>query len=81
MYAEKTLVYEFVDYYDDESKMTAMMRTTAIPTSITAQMLAKGEITERGVVVPELCVNGTRMIDELAKRNVRITKKVTEIWS
>lgn len=78
--AEKTLVYEFVDYYDDVSKMTAMMRTTAIPTSITAHMLAKGEITERGVIVPELCVNGRRMIEELAKRNVRISKKVTELW-
>ncbi len=78
---EKSLVYEFVDYYDDAAKMTAMMRTTAFPTSITAQMLAKGEIVQRGVIVPELCVNGSRMIEELAKRNVRITKKLTQYWS
>jgi lysine 6-dehydrogenase len=79
--AEKTLVYEFIDYYDEATKMTAMMRTTAFPTSIVAQMLANGIITQRGVIVPELCVPGKRMIDELAKRNVKITKKVTEVWS
>lgn len=79
--AEKTLVYEFIDYYDEATKMTAMMRTTAFPTSIVAQMLANGIITQRGVIVPELCVPGKRMIDELAKRNVKITKKVTEVWT
>lgn len=79
--AEKTLVYEFIDYYDDATKMTAMMRTTAFPTSIVAQMLAHGVITERGVMAPELCVPGKLMIDELAKRNLKITKKVTEVWT
>jgi lysine 6-dehydrogenase len=79
--AGKTLVYEFVDYYDDAKKMTAMMRTTAFPTSIVAQMLAHGSITERGVLVPELCVPGKLMIAELGKRNIKITKKVTEVWS
>lgn len=79
--AEKTLVYEFVDYYDDAKKMTAMMRTTAFPASIVAQMLARGVITARGVVVPEVCVPGNVMIEELGKRNLKITKKVTEVWS
>ncbi len=79
--AEKTLVYEFIDYYDDEAKMTAMMRTTAFPTSIIAQMLAHGTITQRGVLVPEVCVPGKLMIEELGKRNVKITKKITEEWS
>jgi lysine 6-dehydrogenase len=78
---EKTLVYEFVDYYDDGTKMTAMMRTTAFPTSIIAQMLAHGLINSRGVLPPEVCVPGDRMIAELGKRNIRITKRVTETWS
>ena len=79
--AEKTLVYEFVDYYDDTTKMTAMMRTTAFPTSIIAQMLAQGVINTRGVLPPEVCVPGDKMIAELGKRNVKITKRVTETWS
>lgn len=78
--ARKTLVYEFIDYYDDTAKMTAMMRTTAFPTSITAQMLANGTIKDKGVLVPELCVPGNKMIDELAKRNIRIKKTITEVW-
>ena len=79
--AEKSLTYEFVDEYDDATSMTAMMRTTAFPTSVTAQMLANGVISDRGVLPPEACVPGAAMIDELAKRNIRITKKITETWS
>ncbi len=78
--AEKILVYEFIDYYDDAGQMTAMMRTTAFPASITAQMMANGTVTARGVVPPEISVPGDAMITELLKRNVRITKRVTETW-
>ncbi len=79
--ADKVLAYEFVDQYDDAASITAMMRATAFPTSITAQMLAHGTIQERGVKPPELCVPGDAMIEELAKRNLRITKRITETWS
>jgi len=79
--AEKVLAYEFVDHYDDAASITAMMRATAFPTSITAQMLAHGTISERGVKPPEQCVPGDAMIDELGKRNLRITKRITETWS
>ena len=45
-----------IDYYDEKLKITSMMRTTAFPTSIIAQMIANGTITARGVVPPEQCV-------------------------
>lgn len=77
----KTLVYEFVDYYDEEAKMTAMMRGTAFPTSIIAQMLAHGDINMHGVLPPEACVPGESMIRELAKRNLTITRRVTDTRS
>jgi len=73
----KTLAYELVDYYDDATKMTAMMRTTAFPTSIIAQLLAHGTVQKRGVLPPELCVPGDIMITELKKRNVNIKQTVT----
>jgi len=76
--AEKTLVYEFIDAYDDATNITAMMRTTAFPASITAHMLAGGAISRRGVLPPETSVPGQAMIAELQKRNLRITKRVTE---
>jgi len=78
--AEKVLVYEFIDTYDDATNMTAMMRTTAFPASITAQMLAGGTITARGVLPPEISVPGEAMITELQKRHLRVTKRVTETW-
>lgn len=79
--AEKTLAYEFIDYYDDVTNITAMMRTTAFPTSIVAQLLASGRVTARGVMPPEICIPGDVMIEELGKRTIKITKKVTETWS
>lgn len=74
---EKTLVYELVDYYDDATRMSAMMRTTAFPTSIIAQMLAQGTIQTRGVLLPEVCVPGDIMMRELANRNINIIKRTT----
>jgi lysine 6-dehydrogenase len=72
----QTLVYECVDVYDEEKRMTAMMRTTAFPTAITAMLLADGSIIQRGVMPPEMCVPGQRMIRELAQRNVSITTEL-----
>ena len=79
--AQKSLAYEFVDYYDDATAMTAMMRTTSFPTAILARMLAHGEIAAHGVMPPEMCVPGDAMIAELGKRNVNISKRITETWS
>ena len=76
--AKRVLAYEFIDYYDEPTKMTAMMRGTAFPTSIIAQMIAAETITACGVVLPEVCVPPDIMIQELAKRRFRITKDVIE---
>jgi lysine 6-dehydrogenase len=74
----RSLAYEFIDYYDETTQMTAMMRATAFPTSIIAQLLARGIITTRGVVLPEVCVPGDVMIKELAKRKLTISTVVSE---
>lgn len=79
--ARRVLAYEIIDYYDTATKMTAMMRTTAFPTSIIAQLLAHGTISTRGVMPPEACVPGDVMIAELRKRNIKIATTVTDTWS
>lgn len=61
---------DIIDYYDRKNKITAMMRTTSFPTSIIAQMVLDGEITERGVKTPEMCVPGEPFLKELAARNI-----------
>jgi saccharopine dehydrogenase-like NADP-dependent oxidoreductase len=35
----------------------------------------------RGVMPPEVCVPGELMIQELGKRALKITKRITETWS
>jgi lysine 6-dehydrogenase len=74
----RSLVYELIDYYDVATQMTAMMRTTAFPTSVIAQMLAQGRITRRGVFPPEEIVPGEALIRELSRCDIRITERMTE---
>ena len=73
-----TVTYELIDYYDERAKLSAMMRTTAFPVSVIARMLVDGVISKRGALLPEQCVPGQEMINELAKRGITITKRITE---
>lgn len=50
---------------------------TGVPPSIVAQMIGKGEIKERGVLAPEVCVPAEPFFHELAKRTM-IMRRVTE---
>jgi len=73
----KTLAYEMIDYYDDTSGISAMMRTTSFPASIIAQMAADGTITTKGVMPPEQCVPLDPLIEGLKKRNIVIQKNIS----
>jgi saccharopine dehydrogenase-like NADP-dependent oxidoreductase len=75
--AEKTLAYEMTDHYDESLRITAMMRTTAFPTSVIAQMVVRGAIPERGVLPPERCVPLAPFLAELGKRNIVITESLS----
>jgi len=52
--------------------LTSMMRMTAFPVSIIAQMLVRGQITQRGVLKQEKYVPVNPFLDELRKRNIEI---------
>ena len=67
--------YTIIDYYDEENDITSMMRTTAYPISITAQMLEDGAIRRRGVFCPEEIVPCTAFFEELKKRDIQIKKE------
>jgi len=73
----QTLAYEMIDHYDDKLKMTSMMRTTAFPTSIIAQMLSNGTVGARGVLPPEQCVPLAPLLSELRKRNIVVNESLT----
>ncbi len=69
---ERTLTYTMVEHCDKEAGLTAMQRTTAFPASIVAQMIASGEISERGAIPQETVVPTGRFIEELERRGVDV---------
>ncbi len=69
---EKALRYDIIDKFDEETNLSAMMRTTAFPASIIAQMMARGETAYRGATPQEKVIPTQRFVDELAKRNIVI---------
>ncbi len=75
---KKTLVYEMIDYFDKQTRISAMMRTTSFPTSIIALMLMRGEIKARGVMPPEECVPADKLLEELKMRNIIISETFVE---
>jgi saccharopine dehydrogenase-like NADP-dependent oxidoreductase len=68
--------FELVDFFDPEKNHTAMARTTGFPATITARMIANGELRERGVFFPEQIFIGSRfetMTAALSDKGVRVT--------
>lgn len=72
----KRLTYRMIDYYDEQTGLTAMMRSTGFPAAIIAQMLLEGKIQKKGVVPQEISVPPLSFVEELPKRHLDIE----EIW-
>lgn len=68
------VVHDLVDRYDRENKMTAMMRTTAFPASIVAQMAGEGRIAP-GAYTVEAGVPPEPFIEEARKRGFDLNWK------
>ncbi|MEQ1604555.1 MAG: saccharopine dehydrogenase C-terminal domain-containing protein [Pyrinomonadaceae bacterium] len=66
------LRYDIVDKQDEATGMSAMMRTTAFPASIIAQMMAKGDVLSRGATPQEKAIDPEKFVAELARRNINI---------
>ncbi len=69
------LEYRLIDYCDTRNGVSAMMRTTGYPVSITSQFIASGLIPTPGVFCPEEIIPYAPMVTELKKRGV-ILKRV-----
>ncbi len=75
---QQILRYDILDRFDEQTGLSAMMRTTAFPVSIIAQMMASGEIKDKGAIPQERCVPPEKFVAELAKRNIRIQESFLE---
>ena len=72
----RNIEYEVIDYFDETTGLTSMMRTTSFPASVTALMMADGRITEHGVLTPERCIPPSPFIEELRSRGIDIKHRV-----
>ena len=70
------LIYTLIDKYDNKNKITSMMRTTAFPTSIIANMIENQIIDKKGVFCPEEVVICKPFFNELEKRNIIFKKDI-----
>ena len=68
----KRLRYNIVDKQDEATGMSAMMRTTAFPASIIAQMMASGDVLERGATPQEKAIDPNKFVAELERRDISI---------
>jgi lysine 6-dehydrogenase len=68
----KQLRYDIVDKQDEQTGLSAMMRTTAFPASIIAQMMALGDVLERGATPQEKAIDPDKFVAELEKRNIKV---------
>ena len=68
----KKLRYDIIDKHDKATGMSAMMRTTAFPASIIAQMMARGDVLERGATPQEKAIDPDKFVAELGRRNIEI---------
>ena len=71
----KRLRYDIVDKQDERTGLSAMMRTTAFPASIIAQMMAKGDVLMRGATPQEKAIDPEKFVAELARRSIEIKIK------
>ncbi|MFN2392222.1 MAG: saccharopine dehydrogenase C-terminal domain-containing protein [Pyrinomonadaceae bacterium] len=68
----RRLRYDIADKFDAETNLSAMMRTTAFPASIIAQMMARGDVGTRGSTPQEKVIDAKKFVAELARRNIKI---------
>ena len=73
---KKRLRYNIVDKFDETTNLSAMMRTTAFPVSIIAQMAARGEVEMRGATPQEKAIDAEKFAAELARRNIKFSSGI-----
>jgi lysine 6-dehydrogenase len=70
--AGKRLRYDIVDKLDQATGMSAMMRTTAFPASIIAQMMARGDVLARGATPQEKAIDPEKFVAEIQRRDISL---------
>lgn len=78
---KKTLVYEMVERYDVDDKMTAMKRCTSIPAAVATILIASGEVKGGGAAPPENVLPRKKYLEMLAERGLTVSKSWYDGWA
>jgi lysine 6-dehydrogenase len=70
----RTLRYDIIDSFDQETGLSAMQRTTAFPASIVAQMMASGVTASKGAIPQERALPAEAFVAELDRRRIKIAE-------
>ncbi len=76
----KTLVFEMIDTYNDAEGLSAIRRSTSMPTATVAALLANNEIAGAGAAPPELVLDKPAFIEQLIRRDMSINKEWHDGW-
>ena len=68
----RRVAWQLLDYYDEATGISAMMRTTGFSLAITGVMQVDGRVAESGVHTPDEAVPFQPYVDELKRRGVEI---------
>ena len=68
----RRVAWQLLDYYDEKTGISAMMRTTGYSLAITGVMQVDGRISATGVHTPDEAVPFQDYVDELKRRGVEI---------
>ncbi len=66
--------FDLVDYYDEATGITAMMRTTGFSLALTGVMQCSGDVRELGVRTPDETIRPSVYLDGLARRGIQIQR-------
>lgn len=69
----REISFEMLDAMDMKRGVSAMMRTTAYPTTASALMMARGEVPFRGVAAMERAIPAEAFLKEIGKHELKIT--------
>jgi lysine 6-dehydrogenase len=74
----RAIRFDLLDYYDEGTGITAMMRTTGFSLALTGVMQCQGQIREKGVRTPDETVEPPAYVDGLARRGIQVQRTDVE---
>jgi len=75
--------YDLLDYYDEKTRIHSMARTTGYTATVCSSLLAEGQISRKGIVVPEYLGSDDELVKNflsgLQEKGIEYKEQIEEI--